>query len=231
VSMMTLARMTIRSRSIFICLIAAGALVGAWAEQLLFYRLTPSSAALSWTFWLKSALADVGFKGAIAGALLAYLGWMLRNPRMHMRRSAMVGVAANAAAWAAFLIAVPPLTPADFELNLSERARRDAESGLHLITHQPVIVAARPHVTYFPDNGGDLLLEIFAEPAIVWTASLTVPPKYGGALATRRESFIIAGGGFILSAAFWVALAPAVSSTVRFCRMHLRQRRVRTVGG
>jgi hypothetical protein len=220
--------MPIASRGVFISVIVVGALFGAFGEQFLYLRLIPSSKALSWAWWLKSALADLQFEGAIAGALVANLGWTLTNPRLRIRRSAMFGVAANAAAWAAFLIAVPPLAPSDFERIHAERMRRDAESGFDLNTHEPVIVAARPHGSYL-DNGTELLLEIFAGPAIQWTASLTVPMGYGAARATRRESFIVAGGGFILSTAFWAALAPAVSSVIGFCRRHLRERCVRTV--
>jgi hypothetical protein len=204
--------MSLASRGVFISVIAIGALVGACAEQLLFLRLIPESTEVSWQWWLRSALADIEFEGAIAGALVANLGWIFTNPRLRVRRSAMFGIAANAAAWTAFLIGVPPLTPSDFELIHAERTRRDAESSVHWITHEPVIVAARRHAIYLSDNSTDLLLAIFAGPAIHWTASLTVPMRYGAARATRRESLIVAGGGFILSTAFWAALVSAVSS-------------------
>jgi len=209
---------------IFISVVAVGALVGACAEQLLFIRLIPSAADLSWALWLKYALADIRFEGASAGALLVNLGWMIRNPRMRMRRSVVAAIAANAAAWIAFLIAVPPLTPSDFALIHAERTRRDAESSGRLMHHEPIIVAARPHALYYPDSSTDLPLEIFAGPAILWTANLTVPIRYGPARATRRESFIVASGGFILSTAFWAALASAVCGIVRFCRRYLRER-------
>lgn len=127
---------------IFISVVAVGALAGACAEQLLFIRLIPSAADLPWALWLKYALADIRFEGAIAGALLVNLGWMIRNPRMRMRRSVVAAIAANAAAWIAFLIAVPPLTPSDFALIDAERTRRDAESSGRLMHHEPIIVGA-----------------------------------------------------------------------------------------
>ena len=224
--------MSIASRSVLISVIAIGALVGACAEQFLFIRLIPESTAVSWAWWLRSALADMQFEGAIAGALVANLGWMFTNPRLRVRRSAMFGIAANAAAWTAFLIAVAPLAPSDFELIHAERTRRDAESSVHWTTHEPVIVAARPYgIDPFSDNGTNLLLGVFAGPAIDWTARLTVPMRYGAARATRRESFIVAGGGFILSTAFWAAFVSGVSRVVGFCSRYLRLRRVRTVDG
>jgi hypothetical protein len=207
--------MSISGHGVFISVIALGALVGACAEQFLFLRLIPESRAVSWAWWLRSALGDLQFEGAIAGALVANLGWMFTNPRLRVRRPAMFGIAANAAAWAAFLVAVPPLTPSDFELIHAERTRRDTESSVDWTTHEPVIVAARPYGNDpCSDNGTNLLLGVFAGPAIHWTASLTIPMRYGAARPTRRESFIVAGGGFILSTAFWAALVSAVSSVV-----------------
>jgi hypothetical protein len=39
-----------------------------------------------------------------------------------------------------------------------------------------------------------------------------VPSRYIGILATRRESFWIAGLGFVLSAAFWAAISDVVNA-------------------
>lgn len=157
-------------------------------------------------------------EGAIAGALVVNLAWILRDPRARLRRSAAIAAAANIAVWLLFLIATPPLTATEFDAHQAERDRRDADSGMDLITHEPVIVAGRVLPTFYALNTSESLLQIFAGPAIDWTALLTVPWKYGPARATRAESYIVAAGDFILSTAFWTALAQGGSSVVRTAR-------------
>lgn len=198
---------------------AVGAIAGASAAQMLFYGEIPFPSVLSWEYWDLHLLLE----GAIAGALIAHLAWVLTDVRGRLRRSAEIAVAANVLVWILFLIVTPSLTASDFEAIQSERNRRDADSGMDLITHEPVIVAGRMLGTYGADGLSERLLQIFASPAIQWTALLTVHWRYGPARATRRESFIVAAGGFVLSSAFWAAFAPAVSTLARF----LRQRRRR----
>jgi hypothetical protein len=166
---------------------------------------------------------QLAIEGAIAGALIAHLVWVLTNIRGRLRRSAAVAVAANVVVWILFLIVTPALTASDFDAIQAERNRRDADSGIDLVTHEPVIVAGRMLGTYGADGVAERLLQIFASPAIEWFAFLTVPSKYGPARAARRESNVVAAGGFILSAAFWTAFAPAAISLVRFWRRYRRE--------
>lgn len=84
------------------------------------------------------------------------------------------------------------------------------------MSHEPIIIAGRVHRTYYTENGADRLLGLLAGPAVYWTVLVTVPVDRGPALATPRESYIVAGVGFILSTAFWAAFATAVSFLVRF---------------
>ena len=202
-----------------ILVILIGAVLGASAAQALYYRRIPFPSVLSWEY----LDVDLALAGAIAGALVAHLARELSKVRERLRRSAALAVAVNVAVWVLFLIVTPPLTPSAFDSIQAERNRRDADSGIDLVTHEPVIVAGRMLSTYGADNLSEKLLQIAALPAIEWIALLTVPPwQYGPALATRRESYIVAAGGFLLSSAFWATFASAVCSIVRFC---LRRRR------
>ena len=201
-------------RGAFIGLIGIGAVVGAVSAQAIYYRATRYPAVLTWEFWDRHLMLE----GAIAGALVANLVWVLRDPRARVRRSVAIAVAANIAVWLLFLTATPPLTVSQFGAIQAERNRRDADSGMDFTTHEPVIVAARTLNTYGAFGLSERLLQIFALPAVEWTALLTVPWKYGPARATRAESYIVAAGGFILSTAFWTAFAPAVSALVRAAR-------------
>ena len=131
------------------------------------------------------------------------------------RRPAAIVLVANALIWVAFLLLTPPLTQSEFDAIKVERNRRDADPGFELITHEPVIVAARRLDTYAPDTVPERLLQIAAGPAIQLMAAVVVPADYGTAHATRRESHIVAAGGVILSAIFWTAIGVVVSSLVR----------------
>jgi hypothetical protein len=203
-----------RGRGAFIIVIGIGAVLGASATQVLYSRFIPFSSVLSWNYWD----VQLALEGAIAGALIAHLVWVLTDVRARLRRSAVIAVAANVVVWILFLIVTPPLTASEFDAIQAERNRRDADSGLDLITHEPVIVAGRMLGTYGADRLSERLLQIFASPAIEWTAFVTVPWRYGPARATRLESQAVAAGGFVLSAAFWAAFAPALTSLVRFLR-------------
>lgn len=195
-------------------ILVTGAVLGATAAQALYYRFIPFPEVLSWRYWdLRLAV-----EGAIAGALLGHAAWVLSDVRARLRRSAAIAVAANVVVWVGFLIVTPPLTGSDFDAIQVERNRRDADSEIELSTHEPLIVAGRPLSTYGALNSSERVFQIFALPAVQWTAFVTVPWPYGPARATRRESYFVAAGGFVLSAAFWAALALAVSSLIRFWR-------------
>jgi hypothetical protein len=203
----------------FIGVIAIGAFMGAPASLAIYYRDIGAPRALLWESWDFYMMLE----GALAGALLANLAWVLRHPRVRLRRSAMIAVAANIVVWTVFLAATPSLTASEFDAIQAERNRRDADSGMDFITHEPVIVAGRMFSTYGAFGVSERLLQIFAMPAIEWIALLTVPWEYGPARATRAESYIVAAGGVVLSTAFWAAFAPAVGSLVRAWRRHRRQ--------
>ena len=200
----------------FIIVIGIGALLGASAAQALYYRFIPFPSVLSWEYWN----LHLALEGAIAGALIVHLGWVLSDVRMRLRRSAAFAVATNVVVWVLFLIVTPPLTASEFDSIQAERNRRDGDRGIDLITHEPVIVAGRMLSTYGADGVSERLLQIFASPAIEWVAFATVPWRYGPARATRGESSLVAAGGFVLSTAFWAAFAPLVSSLGRIWRRH-----------
>jgi hypothetical protein len=204
-------------------LIATGALIGAAASLAIYYRATGAPRALLWEYWDFYLMLG----GAITGVLLGNLAWVLLLPRVRLRRSAVIAVAANIAVWILFLATTPSLTASEFGAIQAERNRRDADSGMDLITHEPVIVAGRMLSAYGAFGVSERLLQIFAAPAIEWSALLTVPWKYGPARATRGESYLVAAGAFLLSTAFWAAVAPAAGSVVRAWRRHRRQRQPR----
>lgn len=206
-----------RSRAAYLML-CVGALTGAWSTELLLYRDIGVLAALRWGYW-----PGLNVEGAIAGALLVNFAWILINPRRRLRRSAAIAVVANAAVWVAFLLLTPPLTLAQFVEIDSERARREADSAMTLMSHQPVIVAGRMVGTYWSINIMDRPLHLFAGPAIQYAALIVVPIRYGTANATRPESFVIAGAAFVLSTAFWAVFAPGVTSLARWYRTFRRR--------
>lgn len=200
----------------FIVVITIGAVLGAGTAQVLLYRFIPFPSVLSWEYWN----LHLALEGAIAGALIAHLGWVLSDVRMRLRRSAAIAVATNVVVWVLFLIVTPPLTASEFDSIQAERNRRDGDRGIDLITHEPVIIAGRMLSTYGADGVSERLLQIFASPAIEWVGFVTVPWRYGPARATRGESSLVAAGGFVLSTAFWAAFAPLVSSLGRIWRRH-----------
>jgi hypothetical protein len=152
--------------------------------------------------------------GAIAGAVLGHLAWTFLRPRRRLSRVAAVGVLANSAVWVSFLIFSAPLATSEFARIDAERTQRDTLSGMDLMTDQPIVVAGRWHATFGAINRADLLLSLFAAPAIDFARLLVVPPRYIGADATKGESFAIAGLGFVWSTGFWTALGTAVSALI-----------------
>ena len=133
-----------RGRGAFIIVIGMGAVLGASATHLRYYRFIPFPSVLSWEYWD----VQLTLEGAIAGALIAHLVWVLTDVRARLRRSAAIAVAANVLVWILFLIVTPPLTASEFDAIQAERNRRDADSGLDLMTHEPVIVAGRMLSSY-----------------------------------------------------------------------------------
>jgi hypothetical protein len=206
-------------------LIGAGAAVAVVASQIALYRFLPIAVALAWDSWT----AEFVVEAAIAGGLVGNLLWIVGSPRQRLSRAAAIVVAANAIAWFGFLAVHPPLTQAQFAEIDAERARRDQDSGLDLVTHEPIIVAARMHYTYPPDGIADRLLALAAEPAISWAALHVVPYQYGTANATEHESFTIAALAFVLSTAFWAVFPSAIGAVVRGWRAissRARRRRI-----
>lgn len=76
-------------------------------------------------------------------------------------------------------------------------------------------MAGRWHGTFGALNFADWLLSLFAGPAIGFAELLIVPARYIGIDATKRESFAIAGLGFVLSTGFWLALGDTLSALRR----------------
>jgi hypothetical protein len=64
-------------------------------------------------------------------------------------------------------------------------------------------------------NFADWLLSLFAGPAIGFADLLIVPSRYIGIDSTKRESFAIAGIGFVLSSGFSVVFGDVVSALRR----------------
>jgi len=115
--------------------------------------------------------------------------------------------------WASFLTFNPRLDDAEFSRIERQRLQRDTGlGGLDLVTDQPIVVAARWHGTFGAVNFADWLLGVFAAPAISFADAIVVPPRYSGTDATKRESYVIAVTGFVLSTGFWVSFGDAVTA-------------------
>ena len=82
-------------RRAFIIVIGIGALLGASAAQALSYRFIPFPSVLSWVYWN----LHLALEGAIGGALIAHLGWVLNDVRVRLRPSAAIAVATNVVVW------------------------------------------------------------------------------------------------------------------------------------
>jgi hypothetical protein len=198
---------------------------GAAITQYLTYRFLPVAEIFRWKNWESPWIA-----GATAGAIVGHFIWVIGKPRQRASRAAAICVLANVLVWVSFLIFSPPLDDAEFDRVESERRQRDAEAGsghLDLVTHQPIVVAARWHGTFGAVSFADWLLTLFAGPAIGFAELLIVPSRYIGIYgihATKRESFAIAGFGFVLSTGFWVASGDVVSALRRSYRRRAARR-------
>jgi hypothetical protein len=174
------------------------------------------SEAFRWENWESPWIA-----GAVAGAIIGHFLWVILKPRWRASRAAAICALANVLVWTSFLTFSTPLDDAEFSRIDRERVQRDAnQGGLDLVTDQPIIVAARWHGTFGAMNFADWLLSLFAAPAIGFAELLVVPSRYIGIDATKRESYAVAGIGFVLSTGFWVAFGDVVSA---LRRLHKRR--------
>lgn len=179
-------------------LVLGSALLGTVLTQL---RFTPLTEVFLWDNWNNLSLA-----GTTAGGLLGHLAWAMARPRARTTRAALVCTLANVLVWLSFLTFTPPLDDGEFRRVEIERLQRDANPGhLDLVSDQPIVVAGRWHGTFGAVNFADWLLTLVAAPAIAFAELLIVPSGYIGIDATKGESFAIAGLGFLLSTAFWIA--------------------------
>ena len=193
---------------------------GAGITQYLTYRFLPVGEIFRWENWDSLWIA-----GATAGAIVGHLIWVISKPRQRASRAAAICALANVLVWLSFLTLSTPLDDAEFSRIDRERVQRDAnQGGLDLITDQPIIVAARWHGTFGALNFADGLLTLFAGPAIGFTELLIVPSRYIGIDATKRESFAIAGIGFVLSTGFWIAFGDVVSALRRLYKRRAAKR-------
>jgi hypothetical protein len=201
-------------------LVLGFAMLGAAMTQFLTYRFLPIGEVFRWENWQSPWIA-----GATGAALIGHLLWVIAKPRQRTSRAATVLTLANVFVWLSFLTFTPPLDSAEFSRVESERVQRDADrGGIDLITDQPIVVASRWHGTFGAVNFADWLLSLFAGPAIGFAELLIVPSRYIGIDATKRESFAIAGLGFILSTGFWLAFGDVVSALRRRFRARAAKR-------
>jgi len=149
----------------------------------------------------------------VAATLIGHFVWVIANPRQRISRAARILVVTNFLVWLSFLAFGLPVDNAMFHRAEMERIERDANTGeTTLIEDQPIVVGARLHGTFGATNFADWLLTLFAAPAIAFGERLIVPSRYYGIDATKRESFAIAGIGFVLSTCFWAAVGNIVSA-------------------
>lgn len=201
-------------------LVLAFGISGAVITQYLTYRFLPAGEIFRLENWQSPWIA-----GATAGAIVGHFIWVISKPRQRASRAAAICALANVLVWLSFLTFSRPINNAEFSRIDRERVQRDAnQGGLDLVTDQPIIVAARWHGTFGAVDFGDWLLTLFAGPAIGFAELLIVPSRYIGTDATKRESFAIAGIGFVLSTGFWVAFGNAVSALRRLYRRHASKR-------
>jgi hypothetical protein len=180
------------------------ALVGAVATQLLATRYLPFADRLLWENW-----DDLVPLGAVGGALLGHLCWVAQKPSERVTQAMQLCVIANVLVWVAFLVFNPPLTESEVaDIN----ARRGDQDGLDIIDDAPIVVAGRWSGTWGAVNTADYALHAAAGPAVTFAELLVVPPLYIGSNATRGESYVIAGVGFVLSTSFWLAVGGAISA-------------------
>lgn len=140
--------------------------------------------------------------GVSTGAVLSVFVWMLLRPRARFTRGALIAVAINCAAWAAFLVLTPLVSDTEFQQIADQRAARDA--GAHfLISDQPTVMASRWFGGFRSMPASERLLFLMAGVPVLLASEAIVPVRYIGDPPTRGESWIIAAIGFTASTAFW----------------------------
>jgi hypothetical protein len=157
-------------------------------------------------------------ESAIAVALVGHLAWSCWRPSTRIGRVARWLMAAQTAAWIAFLIVTPPVPD---EVFAEIDARRRSPSGHIEIVHDaPTIVAGRYSGTFGSVNEADRAMGLMT-PALGYALVLQVhlvPPRHAATEPTRGESWAVAAVAFVLSMAFWNALG----ATVQFWRARRR---------
>jgi hypothetical protein len=203
-------------------LCASLAVIGAIATQLSATRYLPLAERLRWESWDELVLL-----GVIGGALLGNLWWVALKLPERLTRATLLCVVANVLVWISFLIFTPPLTASEFAEISAHRAGQDSRNGFDVdIVHDvPIVVAGRWSGTWGAVNAADYALHLFAGPAVIFAELLVVPPSYSGNYATKGESYVIAGVGFVLSTSFWTAFGGGISALRRVYRRRRSARR------
>jgi hypothetical protein len=201
-------------------LVLAFGVAGVGITQYLTYRDFPVAEMFRWENWQSPWIA-----WATAGAIVGHCVWVISNPRQRVSRAAAIRALANMLVWISFLAFSPLLDDEEFGRIETERRQRDADPGhLEWTTDRPIVVAARSHGTFGAMNFADWLLMLFAAPAIAFAELLIVPARYVGIDATKRESFAIAGFGFVLSSGFWGVFGGVVGALRRLYRRRATKR-------
>jgi hypothetical protein len=192
------------------------ALVAAIATQLLATRYVPLAERLLWENW-----GDLIVFGAICGALVGNLCWVALKVAERVTRATLVCVVANVLVWIAFLVFNPPLTKAEWA-EMTRPPEQDAHAaaqgaGLDIVDDAPLVVAGRWSGTFGSVSTSDYFLGLFAGPPVTFAWLLVVPPRYPTSYrsTTEGESYVVAGVGFVLSTAFWVAFGGGISALRR----------------
>ena len=192
-------------------LCASLAVIAAIATQLSATRYLPLAERLLWGNWDELVLP-----GAIGGTLLGNLCWVTLKPSERITRATFVCVAANVLVWISFLVFNPPRPASEFAEISARRAGQDSrDGGIDIIDDAPIIVAGRWKGTFGAVNSADYALSIFAAPAVTFANSVVVSPRYIGSYATKGESWLTAGLGFVLSTSFWTAFGGGISALRR----------------
>jgi hypothetical protein len=191
-------------------LCASLALAGAVATQLLATRYLPVPERL-----LRESWDELALFGAIGGALQGNLCWVAMKPSERVTRAALLCILANVLVWTLFLLFNPPLPESEFAEITARRAGQDSRNSLDIVDDAPIVVAGRWNGTFGAVNNADYALGFFAGPAVTFANLLVVPPRYIGSYATKSESWVTAGVGFVLSTSFWTAFGGVISALRR----------------
>jgi hypothetical protein len=152
--------------------------------------------------------------GMLSGGLVGFLVWTLLHPRRYISRLTIILVALNCCAWLLCLVTQPRISDTDTDPVQRQRAEFDEQvalgfpNGLNIVHHPPMALAGR-------EFSGISLSEkpavFMAAPAIAFVMLQTVPERYWHTGPTLRESYWIAAVAFLVSTAWWVAVASGLS--------------------